>query len=318
MSKMLIGFRIITVSVVALTVSVASAQVVPGYSVSDYAYVDRPLALSFDPTGVLYAGHGTPGLNPGKPWRIEAGGSPVAEYGDTYLSDPDAVRYDELGTVSGVPGSLLVTGMTEFSVKSSLWAIHPDETVSTIFADETLLPNPNVLLFDSTDRLLILENNNGGVFSYVGSTLTQLYSIGQPTGSLALDSADNLYTGALDGIIRVHAPDGTLIDNNFADLGSASDAPPMTRGPGGALWGDDLYAVSRATGELLRIDSLGTITPIGTGFNGVDRVGDLEFGPDGALYVSFVDTSRIVRIIPEPTTLTLIALASLALWRRRV
>ena len=63
---------------------------VPGFSVEVYTLVEDPFKLSFDPSGVLYAGRdksGSGGSAPAavKVHRIGGGGSPVSEYGASPL-----------------------------------------------------------------------------------------------------------------------------------------------------------------------------------------------------------------------------------------
>jgi hypothetical protein len=90
---------------------------VPGFTVSTYATVTDPVNLSFDPSGVLYVGRDNYGSGGGyidavKIHRIGVGGSPVVEYGASAIYDPDAVLFDAAGSLSGTPGSVLVSGQT--------------------------------------------------------------------------------------------------------------------------------------------------------------------------------------------------------------
>lgn len=116
----------------------------------------------------------------------------------------------------------------------------------------------------------------------------------------------------MDGVIRIYGSDGTLFNNAYATgLGHAS----FEIGPGNTIWGSDVYAINSNNGQLLRFDSQGISTQVGCGFT--DLSSSLAFGPDGAVYVSIPTEDRIVRIIPEPATLSLLALGGLALIKRR-
>jgi len=122
---------------------------------------------------------------------------------------------------------------------------------------------------------------------------------------------DRIFTCTGDGTIQIHNSDGTVANNAYV---TGLDTPVcLTLGPGGSLWGTDVYVI--ANGELLRIDSLGNSTTLGNGFG--QGISDLKFGVDGSLYLSDFDNDRILRIIPEPQTLLLLTFGIPAILRRR-
>ena len=267
---------------------------VPGFEVQLYTNVSRPQNLSFEPSGVLYAGNGFDWV---KIYKIDVGGSPVLEYGDTLLIDPDAVAFDSVGTISGRPGSVLVGGIDGPSSPTGyLAAILPDESTITIFGPGSGLVNPSEMLFDSEGRLLIADAFAAKVFfSDDGLTLNTLIGNVYLVGDLALDENGNIYlTGNEYREIRIYSPDGTLLNDSFV---TGLDIRGMDFGPSSPPWDGHLFAVS-FQGKLYRIDEMGTVTEIGTGFNEFPWTPDLEFGPDGAMYVSDPGNNMIYRIVP--------------------
>lgn len=300
-----------------LTPADAFAQsVTTGYSLDVYAPVPDPLKLSFSPGGDLFVGR-NPAGDPGGSSRIHRvgpGGTPVVEYGPP-LSDPDAVLFDADGDFAPIPGSVIVGGIVNAGVDAAIHAIAPDESATTVIGPTSLLDNPSDMTFDGAGRLLFTDHGNQDVKVSTGGTPTTLISLGSNSLSVAYDpTTDRVYSNALDGVIRIHQSNGTLIDGSFATSDEA-----VTVGPGDAWFGNDVYTVNNSTGELLRIDLSGTPSVIGTGFAGIR---DLEFGPDGALYASDATNHRILRVgppaiplLPPGTAIPVAALLSLFGWR---
>lgn len=275
----------------------ASAQpIVTNFTSSVYAVVTDPVRLSFAPDGTLYAGRDASGSGGGygatvKIHRIAPGGSPVVEFGNAGVSDPDALIFDAVGTVSGTPGAVLVGGVHNDGSTGKIVKIAPDGTVTTLFGPNATLWNPTHFIFDSAGRLLVTENNNGRVLVTTGGEPTVLITLAG-ANYIAQDAAGRLaVSSSADGNLRLYNADGTLVNGTFATLKSAS---PLARGPGG-LWGADLYAVA-ANGDLVRVDLQGNSTNhVGSGFGNMQ---DLQFGPDGALYASDFNNDRIYRFAP--------------------
>lgn len=282
-------------------------QMEPGYAYTTYAHLSGPYHMTFDPAGNMFVGNNTNHPAPAKLYRIPAGGCLVEEYGESAIPDPDAVLYDELGQISGVPGSVLVgssilipTGGASIHL-GQLVAVRPDGDVDVLIWPNMQFRDPNDLAFDSAGRLLIVDGKNAQVLeSFDGHSAAHLFSQSPSTGAyLAVaprDDGDHLFTSTVNGVIHEYAADGSVINNSFATgMGHAM----ITVGPGGDLWGDDLYALNPNTGQLFRFDAFGAHTLIASGFDTV--YGDIAFGPDGALYVSLAQDDRILRITRELT-----------------
>lgn len=289
---------LLVASTMGLNIPIASAgndlPEMPGFVVEEYASLSVPVFISFDPsTGVLYAGNGTNGTGVDFVYRVGVGGSPVEFYGDSAVSDPDTVLFDQLGTVS-IAASVLIGGNCGGGV-GCVWAIHPDQSVHLIFGPNTQFRNPTGMAFDSAGRFIFGNLNSGNVtVSESGEEPTVLFTL-SPLGvsDLIVDDADRIITGTQQGSIHIHDADGTPIADPFVDgIGvTVQLVDALTAGP---FAGPFLYTTD-INGDLLAIDELGATTVVGSGFVGGAL---LAFGPDGSLYVSTQNLNRIFRISP--------------------
>ncbi|HEY9174895.1 MAG TPA: LamG-like jellyroll fold domain-containing protein [Verrucomicrobiae bacterium] len=296
--------HLLIITAFALQSSVLAQPVVTNFTTSVYAVVTDPVRLAFAPDGTLYAGRDASGSGGTygaavKIHRIAPGGSPVTEFGNSAVSDPDTLIVDAVGAVSGTVGAVLVGGIHNDTMTGKIAKIAPDGTVTTLFGPNAMLYNPTHFLFDSTGRLLVTDNNSGHVLVTAGGEPTVLimlaganYMVQDAAGRLAVSSSS-------DDKLRLYGLDGALLNGNFATLKVGS---PLARGPGGA-WGTDLYAVA-ANGDLVQVDLQGNATNrVGSGFSNMQ---DLQFGPDGALYASDFNGDRVYRFarptVPNATT----------------
>lgn len=284
---------LVLTAALALPLTTQAAPMVTNFATSIYAVVADPIRIAFAPDGTLYAGRDASGSGGGsgdavKIHRVAPGGSPVTEFGDLAISDPDALIVDVVGAVSGVPGAVLVGGVHPGGTTGKIVRIAPDGTVTNLFGPNASILNPTHFIFDSAGRLLFTENNNGSVMVTTGGAPTNLFSLAG-AAFIAEDVARRLVvSSSSDTALRLYSANGVLLSNNFAQAKTAS---PLACGPGG-IWGTDLYAVA-ANGDLLRVDLQGAATNrVGTGFG---NVSDLQFGPDGALYASEFSGDRIYR-----------------------
>ncbi|QDU68182.1 NHL repeat-containing protein [Engelhardtia mirabilis] len=270
----------------------------PGYDVSTYApNVPGPFVLDFAPDGRLFVGQQTqPVIGVNAFVTVVAPDGTHAPYGAAPTLDPDVVVYDAVGTVSGVPGSVIVGGICGTSV-GCLHRIGPDQSVTQILGPTTELENPYNLEFDSQGRLICTDDTQPRLLIVgpgAGSVAT-LVNLPSPATGLAIDAADRIYSSNEGGTVLLHSSSGALLDGAYAQ--GLGPNPPLAIGPGGPCFGTFLYAIDPATGELLRLLPGGGKQVLGTGF--ANDQSDLTFGPDGALYVTQVCADRVVRIAPS-------------------
>ena len=280
----------------ALTLPLAVAKAQPNDTGAHiYANLPDPLLLAFAPDGSLYVGRDNSGSGGGgndavRIHRIGPGGATVSEFGNLAISDPDAVIVDTAGTVSGIPGAVLVGGVHSNGPSGKISRISPDGTVVTLFGPDNSLANPNAFAFDANGRLLITEWNNGSVLVTTGGPPTVLFFLSRAR-NIAVDTLNRIAVcTSSDAQLRLYGSDGTLLNANFATVKTNS---PLVSGPGG-IWGRDIYAVA-LNGDLIRIGLDGTITKMGSGLGAMFS---LAFGPDGMLYGSRFDKDRIYRFAP--------------------
>ena len=93
---------LLSVTVVStLAAQVAAQPSGAGFTVEVYAEMCEPNALSFDSNGFLFVGNGGCSAGNGSPaWvrRVGPGGSPVENWGEAQIRDPEDVVADVAGT----------------------------------------------------------------------------------------------------------------------------------------------------------------------------------------------------------------------------
>lgn len=284
---------------VSLPAAAAALPSAPGYSVSIHASVIDPVRLSADPSGALFVGRdssGSGGLT-GEPCRVQrigAGGSPVTPYGTGPIVDPDAVFHDAAG-IMGTVNAVIVGGLVGDLTGGHLTSIQPDQSVVPLHGPVPSWHNPTDFAADATGRLLFTNFPNPGtstpgVFHTSGGPPVRLFgSVANPY-SIAVSPANELFVSFADGTLRRYSPAGALLDSTFA-VGMRIGTPVAIGSLSGAARA--LYAIS-ATNQLVRLTFAGAPTVLGTAF---ESVSDLEFGPDGVLYMSEFENDRVLRLV---------------------
>jgi hypothetical protein len=292
--------------------SPASAQslpVVPGCSVELYAELQAPVKLCFTPDGVMYVGNRS--TSEASVYRIQSGS--VSLYGSP-LWKAGAVGYDKDGLISGTPGAVLAGG--GMYSESHLTAVLPDQTTTRRLWEG--LSSPGDIAFDSTGRMLLVDVTSRDVYqSRAGERTVLLTCPLQDCHCMAIDRDDNIFISMghyAQAKVLAYRSDGVPIGNPILEGQITTRSPfPIAFGNGG-VWGDSLYVTANYV--LMRFDSPlgspGSFTTIGTGFNNV-AYADMEFGPDGALYVSDQIGHKILRIAPTNSSPSAEAGANMAI-----
>ena len=260
-----------------------------------YATVTDPTTLSFAPDGTLYtgrdnAGSGGTSADAVKIHRIGPGGTPVTEFGNATIRDPDAVVVDVAGIVSGIPGSVLVGGV-DSGVSGRVARIAPDGTVTSLFGPSAAIENPTKFLFTAPGRLLFTDYNNLNVMVMTNATPQLFCATPDAPFSLAQDGLGRvLVSSGTASQVRLYSAAGVLLSNVFV---TAQARSPLARGPGNA-WGTNVYFVA-TNGALQSVSPAGVVAEHGTGFAPFE---DMEFGPDGALYLCDLHSDVVLRVSP--------------------
>lgn len=288
--------------------SAIAVPVVPGYTVQTYANVADTSQMAFDSSGVLYVSHYDNSITQSfNIRRIGLNGSSVSDYGNSGFVDADAIAMDTDGRISGTPGTLIVG----CGYPSRIHGIKPDGSIVSLF--DNIGSNPTQMRFDNNGRLLIVDPTSSAVFQISDNNPTMLFSTPTPSYSIAVDGDNRIFTSDDVGKIRVYEND---VLSEFATLGSNGLTQynlMMAFNSGDEFWGAGLYVFNNGTGNLLRFDSTGNQTIIGTGLDFIAT--DIIFGPDRALYIANTD-GEILHITPEPATLLLFGLGGLMLRKK--
>lgn len=298
----------------------ASAQVAPGFIIENYANVDQPRRMSFDPaTGDLYVGQGDDTMQSPPINRVRASDRGVESWGST-LFDADSVFFDATGAFTGTPGAVIVgSGM------NGLWVVNPDQSVSPLVVPLDGFVNPTDFIVDSRDELIFTDYEGGALreLDHGALTVNTLEGgLSETVEAIEMGPDGSVYTANRTGEIRLHDTTSGISAIVRDDDEDEREYRWMTAADERPGFADGLLIWDAASTEILlfaNFDFNSEPVVVGSGFRGVK---DLAFGPDGALYVSsdFGEGGSILRLTldPVPAPGALAALGGfLALGSRR-
>jgi len=290
------------IAILLVAFQVQAQPVVPGFTVETYATVAGPVGLSFAADGALFAGRDIPDSMGGdtvKIHRIPPGGGAGVEFGASGIPDPDGVLVDLDGSISGTAGAVVVTGQVPGApTMGQIVAVLPDESIITLFGPSTSLHNPNYLARGS-GGLLISDSDLSQLLEFVppGPPTVFVPAASAPT-FVAVAGPNHVFISHADGVIRRYDAVGALIDDNFVT--GLGGGVPLAVSPDGPF-GTNLFLIDQS-GQLLSVAPDGSSTVAGTGFP--TSLGEIEFGPDKALYVASFAAGEILRVAPAAETST--------------
>ena len=266
-----------------------------------YTNITDPVMLAFGTDGSLFAGRDNSGSGGSsqdavKIHKIGPNAASLAEYGNTAIADPDAVAFDAVGLVSGAPGNVLVGGSAAGST-ANISRIGTNGGVAILFGGAlTNIGNPRQMIFDAAGRLYISDTDFNRIVTTASSAAPTILCVSTGANAMVFDVSNRLAVASYTlPRIQLFSTNGTLLNSNFATIAPTA---PLAAGKGDAFWGTDLYSFN-SSGQLIRIDPNGTVTPIGNGFStGMN----FAMGSDGALYVSYQLGDVIYKIKPTPRT----------------
>lgn len=327
-----------------------------GRPVEIYANVTDPMMMTFSPNGDLYVGRENAGSGGGandavRIHRILASDRSVQQFGPA-VYDPDAVLFDHDGRFGGVAESVLLGGSTP-TYRGIITSVRADGTSTQLLGPSTAFVNPNDFAISAAGRPIFTDISRGDVQVFQNGTATRLFSTPALPNCIAVDPHNGeMYVTMLNGVMSRHNADGSIIsaiyaaglgdqatvaiepgnsllrqqpigggsggggDGGGSGSGGSDPGDPNDGGDGGGVIIRDYEPIvySIANGDLLRLHPDGSREVLGTGFG---PTWDLEFGPDGALYASDFLHDRVLRIVPEPATIMMLAAGALLTLRRR-
>jgi len=211
-------------------------------------------------------------------------------------------------------GMILVGDASGVSPTNNIWEVSPGTGAATLVYGYAY--SPTDIHLDSAGDMLVVERLGIQGVSRIardGSWRDVLLDAADqgwqdvPTG-IDLDSEGNLLVGYRDdgAIYRLSAGGNPEL---FAHVPAGNSVLALCFSPEG-----ELFAANDLTGEIYRIDAEGDVDLFASG---IDRPRYMTFDGTGRMCFAAFNEATVYVVVPEPATLSLLALGGIAVMRRR-
>jgi hypothetical protein len=283
----------------------AAQPVVTNLETTPYATAAGAAGLTFGSDGRLFVGRDAPGstaITEQLIFTVPPGGGATTEYGPFGIADPLAVLVDADAAFAPEVGSVIVSGPVDstsgqlVAIKPSAAEPQPGATIAVIHPAASGGIKSGGYLARLGNTLLIADAAAEAVVRFPAPTGPPAALISTPGVTprfLAVREPDTIFVSYDGGTIRRFDAAGAPVGPDPLVTGLAG-AVPIAVAPADADFAEGLYAVEGSSGKLFRIADDGTKTEVGTKFP--SSLGEIEFGPDGGLYVAAFSAGRVYRI----------------------
>lgn len=218
------------------------------------------------------------------------------------------VVVDETGSVSGVPGAMIVSTYMETGPGhgSAAISVYAPEPLGVLWTEGNV--RVRGMAIDGDGRLVFSVDDSSWMGSILRMTDTlaveQVANVYGGAGTLAIDEiSQDIYIGCRDGLVRAYAAVGGAVV--FQSDWPMKPFPPLVSVPEAVMAMPGVFenvrvcVIDEENETLIVPTDLPFSLLLGQGFD--SHYGSAMFGPGGALYVVDSDNRRVLQFSPEGT-----------------